>query len=447
MQGRGKETQAPLKPSRYNLVTDLPGGSKLAFNASTAALVEIDAKTYPAVARILGDPGTPLSEEEEELKRLLVEGRYLIPAAEDEAEHLKAANRLHRTGNPTLLLTIAPTLSCNFDCDYCFQRHEAGRMTRETETALLEFAGRHVARSESLLVTWFGGEPTLCMPTIERIQEGLRRIAERHGAAVEPASIVTNGYFLDGAMATRLASLGIASAQVTLDGPARLHDLRRKLRGGQGTFQRILGNLEESAGILGIVVRVNVDERNMEAAPEVVETLEAAGLLSRVQIFFAPVNETEGACADMKARCYTNERFAAHQLRLYERLVRRGFRQIDYPDPASGGICGADTDNGFVVGPNGLLFKCWEELGLSGERSVGSIFTDEAQPHQRTNLDRYRSWDPFDKPGCVACEILPICMGGCPLKGLQRPAADRGPCSPWKYNLSDMLRLRQITEG
>jgi uncharacterized protein len=436
----------PLKPSRYNITSDLGDGAKLAFNASSAALVEIDPATCLVVARILGDPNGALSSDEEAVRRDLIEGRYLVPAAEDEVGRLKEKSRLHRSGNPVFMPTIAPTLACNFDCDYCFQRHDSGRMTRETEDALIAFSKEKIEKSESVLVTWFGGEPTLCISTVERLQGALSDLSSRVGATMEPASIVTNGYLLDGRMASRLLASGITSAQVTLDGPERLHDRRRKLRGGQGTFRTILRNLGESSEILGITIRVNVDKQNMEAAPEVVEALDRSGLLPRVQIHFAPVNETDTVCADVRGRCFTSEEFARFRLRIYEELVGGGFRQIDYPDLASAGICGADTENGCVVGPNGLLFKCWEELSLGGERSVGTIFSEDREPYQQANLERYRSWDPFEKVGCVECNILPLCMGGCPLQGLRQNGGDRGWCSPWKHNLVEMLRLRHVCE-
>ncbi len=441
------EATAPLKPSRYNITAELGDGAQLAFNASTAALIEIDPATRPVIDRILGDPNRAHPGEQEDLRRVLIEGRYLVPAAEDEVGRLKEKSRLHRLGSPVFMLTIAPTLACNFDCDYCFQRHEPGRMSGETEDALIAFSRERIEKSRSVLVTWFGGEPTLCLPTVERLQGALAGLASLAGAVMEPASIVTNGYLLDGRMASRLRAAGITSAQVTLDGPERLHDQRRKLRDGRGTFRTILRNLGESSGILGIAVRVNVDRENREAAAEVVEALDRSGLLPRVQVHFAPVSEAGAICADMRGRCFTSEEFARFRLRLYEALVRGGFRQIDYPDLASAGICGADTENGFVVGPNGLIFKCWEELSLKGEKSVGTIFSKEREPHQRANLERYRSWDPFGKAGCVECDILPLCMGGCPLQGLGVKEGDRGWCSPWKHHLVEMLRLRHACDG
>ncbi|HET9235449.1 MAG TPA: radical SAM protein, partial [Candidatus Eisenbacteria bacterium] len=337
----------------------------------TAALVEIDAETQPTVTRILAQPESAVTPQEREIHDGLLEGGFIVPSEHDEIAVLKAKQIDRRTCNPDFFLTIAPTLACNFACEYCFQRHETGHMTRETEAALVRFSEEHIPGSRSLFVTWFGGEPTLCLSTIERLQEAFSALASRHGVTVHPAAIVSNGSRLDGNVATRLRSAGVAAAQVTLDGPEAEHDRRRHLRGGQGTFRSILRNLTEAADILRITVRVNVDRKNVAGAPEVLRELRESGLLSRVQIYFAPVKESTGACADMTGRCFTNEEFARVQLEIYENLVARGFTEVEYPEPAPGGYCGADTENGYVVAPNGLLFKCWEELSLNGAKSVG----------------------------------------------------------------------------
>jgi len=42
---------------------------------------------------------------------------------------------------------------------------------------------------------------------------------------------------------------------------------------------------------------------------------------------------------------------------------------------------------------------------------------------------------------CRECQILPICMGGCPYIALKEGMKDKGECIDWKYNLKEMLSL------
>jgi uncharacterized protein len=113
---------------------------------------------------------------------------------------------------------------------------------------------------------------------------------------------------------------------------------------------------------------------------------------------------------------------------------------------APGGHCGADSDNAFVVGPNGDLFKCWEDLSADHSRSVGSVFQSEPTEVQHQTLHSYLAWDPLEKSGCRECEILPICMGGCPRQAMQQANATTGACCSWKFNLKEMLMLRYLCD-
>ena len=435
-----------MKPSRYNIIIDAGDGRKLAFNSATAALAEIDPETFSRITSIFTDPSTVDHAANRVLVKHLRRGGFLVEKDLDEVASLRMLNRMRRTGNTTFFLTIAPTLACNFGCDYCFENSQSHRMSESTQDALLRFSDEHIRDAEQMLITWFGGEPTLCLDIIEKLHGNFIELATKHRIALLPSSIITNGYMLDQPMAERLRSAGVGEAQVTLDGPEAAHDARRKLRNGKGTFRRIVDNLAMSSDILKIVVRVNVDRTNLSQAHEVIELLDREGILPKVNVYFAQVNSTGATCADMRDRCFSTEEFARGQTQLYRQLVADGFYGIEYPSLAPGGHCGADTKNSFVVSPDGYLFKCWEEVALAAENSVGSVFSDELLPNQKANLSAYESWNPFTKDRCVECEVLPICIGGCPYHGMKKTAQDSGLCCTWKYNLQDMLLLRYLCE-
>jgi uncharacterized protein len=429
-----------MKPSRYNVFIDLEGGRKLAFNGLSATLSEIYPENASVVARLIKNSSKPETEEEKEIYQALVEGRYLVEDEFDELEFLKVRNRRCRFDKNTFFLTIAPTLGCNFRCEYCFESQRPERMNEETERALVKFSEKYMKKAEYAGVIWFGGEPTLCVPTIERLQSSLREAAEKCGSRFDPASIITNGFLLDGKLAERLKGFGVESAQITIDGPKEVHDRRRKLHNGAGTYDRIMSNLVESSEILKIVVRVNVDRQNVDDAFAVVEELDKKGILPKVNINFAQVHDSEGVCADIEKHCLATEEFSVHLTGLYRLLIDRGFYRIEYPSLTLGGHCGADTDGSFVFTPSGDVFKCWEDIAIP-EWSVGNIFSEELTTHQEANLLKYLGWDPFEREECVSCSILPICMGGCPRQSLEKDR-DVGSCTSWKYNLKEMLALR-----
>lgn len=416
----------------------------MAFNGGTAALAEIDVATLPRFQRLLRAPETAVSDQDRELLAQMQYARFLCADDVDEVEEQRQRNDEQKRFGKTFFMTIAPTLGCNFRCDYCFQAAEPIVMSESTANALLEYTAKRVDGCERMMVTWFGGEPTLCPDRVVSLQERLNKLCLEYDLKEMSASLISNGYSLDGTLAERFKEAGITEAQITIDGPAEIHDRRRKLRSGRGTLDRILANLEQTSQILRIVIRINVDCENAIAALKVVELLETRGLLNHVNIYFAPVNNAEGVCADVAGRCLSTKEFAATQVKLYGELVRNGFKRIEYPMIAPGGYCGAGHERSFVVAPNGLLFKCWEELSCAADLSVGSLFDESPTPQQQRNLDRYRNWDPFAVSGCRDCSILPLCLGGCPKSATSESVNDHGYCSPWKYNLGEMLTLRYL---
>jgi uncharacterized protein len=176
------------------------------------------------------------------------------------------------------------------------------------------------------------------------------------------------------------------------------------------------------------------------------EELDRLGILPKIKIYFAKVKSAGAVCADIRDQCFGEEEFAGNVVELYRRLMGMGISQVDYPKVFGGVFCGAVSERAFVISPTGHVFKCWEELALDPEKSVGDIFSPEQADYQKKNLEKLRSWDPFKSDECRECNILPICMGGCPVHSLNKKDSDQGVCSLWKFNLSEMMNLRYQCE-
>jgi uncharacterized protein len=295
-------------------------------------------------------------------------------------------------------------------------------------------------------ICWFGGEPTLRVKSIARMQTALLEKARIHKLEVPSTMIITNGYLLDGKLARQLKELEITEVQVTLDGPEAVHNKRRKLANGRGSYRRIVENLAETAPILNVGVRINVDRENAESAYEVIDDLDRRGILSHIHLHFAQVKSYGVACANVRDRCFCEEDFSKTLVNLYKALIDRGVYKVDYPQVYGGVFCGAVSERCFVISPNGLLFNCWEELSTDPEKSIGDIFSPELTPKQHDYLKMYNTWDPFKMKECLDCSILPMCLGGCPLHGMSMRLTDKGICSPWKFNLTEMLKLRYLCD-
>ena len=60
-------------------------------------------------------------------------------------------------------------------------------------------------------------------------------------------NIITNGLLLTREVVDRLKPFGLNGVKITLDGDRATHDRMRPLRGGQGTFDRIIENIRAVA--------------------------------------------------------------------------------------------------------------------------------------------------------------------------------------------------------
>jgi uncharacterized protein len=442
-----------MKPSHYNHFLEVDGRVILAYNSLTTELTELSADEFAALQAFCTEPRDDLFDRygQSSFRDDLIEAGFLVPNERDEVEQIREIHSALKERQRTLGLTIMPTLDCNFRCSYCFSytRHE--RMTAEIQEALLRFVEAKLEEAKRLSVTWYGGEPTLCLDLIEALSARLSALCQQHGAELLPASIVTNGYLLTAQVAERLQAAGIKEAQITLDGDRATHDQRRPRRDGRGTFDRILDNVSTARDVLDIKIRINVDRDNAGTTVRALDAL-AGRRLQGTPVYFGHVKPYTEACAGVTSTCLSDREFSELGLALTRQALVRGFRSFRYPHLELGGVCGADQRLCYVVAPNGLLFKCWAQASLGSEHSVGSLCEEtsgELLPQvQQKNLQRFLAWDPLADETCRECRVLPICMGGCPYLHLNNIAG--AGCSTWRYVLLETLglryRLQQLAE-
>lgn len=275
----------------------------------------------------------------------------------DEVAAIEAASHIIAKRTQAVGLVICPTMTCNFDCPYCFENHYAGKMSASVQDDVISLAERlmEVNAAKALKVTWFGGEPLLASEVIESLSGRLITLADERGAAYD-ASIITNGYLLDQDMVDRLARCKVNAVQITLDGLGAIHDSTRHLSGGGPTFERIVRNLRECDIPFCIFVRHNVHEGNR---CEMGELESFVGRLSdksgnEMHYFSARVvgsEAAEGRGRQVRLLCGPAEMEVA--LEADSRRFGRG----------RAAFCGANGLEGVAIDHLGNLYQCWEVVG------------------------------------------------------------------------------------
>lgn len=397
----GRSAAGKLKRSRYVSCAKADDGSRLLFNARTGSLAELS----PPLARAYRE--YPRNARRLRTRELASQG-FLVAGDLREADCIKLRMKCGAFFSGATLV-IAPTLACNFTCTYCFQRCAPLSMSEKTQRQVLAFVPKHIAGRKKLHVCWFGGEPLLpkSLAIIDKLSTRIMRLCDSAGCSYS-ASTSTNGYLLTTKCARLLRDRAVSGVQITLDGPAHIHDQRRRLRNGRGSFDVILGNVQAAADIVAIAIRVNIDRDNVDHVEELLAILAKKGLHKRISSL--DLAQTEPIIPG-RIRCFDNRTFIREQLRLYREAYRMGFPVDEYalqmlPIDIH---CTALSSSHFSIAPDGYMYKCRNVFGNVAE-SIGHV----GRPEELTDrARRWASFNPFHDKECRACKLLPICLGGC----------------------------------
>lgn len=413
-----------MKASNYNFFYE-KDDEYLAYNSRSNALAVItksDFEKYDDYVKF----GKQI--EDEELVRSLKEGFFLIDDNVDELKILRFEMYRDRMDENTLSLTIAPTSNCNFRCIYCYEKESIRNksMTKEIEDAIVNFIEQLKDDISSLSIAWYGGEPLMRFDIIERLSKKIIRLCKENDIKYF-SSIVTNGYLLNEEMAKKINDCNISKIQITIDGPQEIHDERRILANGDGTFEKILNNIIKYKRILPpIDLRINVDKTNVDQIKELYNILKDNDLLEIINPYLGHVKSSNGCYKDEK--CISVEDYSKITFDFQE-LIKRNIYTF-YPIRRTS-LCGADSLYSFVIDSDGELYKCWDDIGIK-EKSAGNILNGTYVNMVNVN---YMTLDATQNEKCRTCKYLPICMGGCPVH-----FAEQDNCTYFKYNFDKYLR-------
>lgn len=437
-----------MKSSRYNFFFDAEDGAHLAFNGMSGGFARIDDADRDEVRKMIAAPDAYEldTEQKRDLWDSLVRGRFLIGDEVDELAMLKVRNAKGRYANNGLWLTIAPTLDCNFRCPYCYEdipdELKMSPMDGERVQSLIRFVTKMVKNIRGLRVDWYGGEPLLCPETIHELNAEFVRLALEQKCSYKQ-TMVTNGYLLTPETAERLKEGGLYSVQVTLDGPPTVHDKRRFLANGKGTFDTIMDNLKKVVDIINMVsIRVNIDRKNMDSYEELFDVLIDQGLRDRVTIYPGRVEADVGS--RLAKSSLDSLEYMETALQFLRRARERGFKTLLATEPRFKlESCRAVALNGWVIDPMLNLYKCWGVLG-DKDFAVGRI-TSDGSIATNNGLMAWLTWDPLEREQCRKCKSLPICMGGCMENDIRRlmnkTVKMKDTCLELKNSVIDILRL------
>jgi uncharacterized protein len=429
----------PVGDQHHILVNSLSGAIDVVDNTTLEDIRELS-------DNVGGDDGT--------LVQTLKERGYLFS---DREEQDAALGRIadcvdFLTRKNPVMFVICPTGRCNFRCVYCYESEQMRASSKvlgvdEVDRIFDEAipAIRDLLPPRDAIVELFGGEPLQ-----PQTQEVVRRVFERARSAGYRVTIVTNGYYVRmfKALLSEFAEQ-VQSVQVTIDGPAEIHDQRRMLASGKGTFAEVAAGIDVLLELgIGVRARINLDAQNLPYLSAIADCIVEKGWHGRENFLadVAPVTDHQGR-QDIPNFLPEDELVEKllpaldAQPRLSEVIGFRTFRVLNHlvsvleGRKAFGTFCATsycETNRGevFVFGQDGYIYACSECLG-DPEMAIGRFL-----PTLELDRSKLFSWSArsfFDLEKCGDCEVAGFCGGGCAYAAIRtngdirKPVCNRAP--------------------
>ena len=371
---------------------------------------------------------------------------------------------------PTFSLLVKPSSAdCNIRCEYCFYLEKSalypGRHRHQMTTEVLErmIASYMETDQPTYSFGWQGGEPTLMgRGFFQKITEFQEKYGRR-GASVANG-LQTNGILMTDELAEHLAKYRFLVG-ISVDGPAKIHDVYRRTESGRGTHAQVMRGLEilkrndVEHNVLTLVSRANVGHGR-----EVYRYLrDELGVLYHQYIpcvEFGP----DGAPTPFSI---TGEEWGRFLLEIFdewrggdeEKVSIRLFDSIltmlvdDYANTC---VMSRNCRQYFVVEHNGDVYPC--DFYVEPHLRLGNIMKDRfADLWESVTFRDFgrnkRRWHA----DCARCPYLRLCAGDC--QKMRSPAGDVGGlshlCDGWKAfyartlpefeELADLVRSRRLT--
>jgi uncharacterized protein len=442
-------------PLKYNIIVpSLYGDAVLLFNTLTGSLVRIDRRSgsdvltedSALVSELVytnangGGPGQENAVTRDDQSSVSRQSNY--------AAEMTNLGKGSNTRSHVLSLTIATTLTCNFSCVYCFQSRSSQNMEEIDKISLLNYIEKHLTEGGLLNIMWFGGEPLMNFSFIESLNYEIYKILLQKNATCLQ-SIITNGSLLDRAVVDYFcAQKGFQGAQVTIDGVKHLHDERRPLLSGRGSFERIISNVAYAAKKIPVAIRVNVDRKTVDQIDALVLDLIDRGILETARMYLGHTQSLTEESKHVSEGALSVEEFAKAEISLAWSMLRQGYRPpISLPKPINGAFCIAIGDeNNVAIGPGGYQFRCWNEIAMGESESVGNIVFGKGSSNSVRNARHWDNWKDKRPKSCTECAVLPLCKGGCPWIRRTTDDPESKTCSTLRYNLREKLQIFDIVQ-
>ena len=379
------------------------------YNSFNQKAVFFDEETKLSLEEALKSNLDILAKTQPEFYDSLENEGFLVDSELDEVALLKAKVVSIDENEEVFLLTVNPTMSCNFKCNYCYESHVKGSKLGDAGVLKIKKLIAHQfanPKLKKISVAFFGGEPLLYFN--DSVKPLLEEIANHSQSSKIEVSIsfTTNGYLINRSFIEYLKQKNLKPYfQITLDGPETDHNQVRFPGPNLGSYQKIVKNIKDLAlNGFSISVRINYNAKSLSNCVAITEAFTdlPKNILKTFLIF-----DFHRVWQDVK-----DDDLGLTLKRVVQEFHAKGLlvNRIHSPDTVENS-CYADKRNSAVVNYNGDLYKCTARDFKAGSREgvlddSGGLIWENGSLERRMNAK-------FKNQNCLSCRIMPLCNGGC----------------------------------
>jgi uncharacterized protein len=268
-------------------------------------------------------------------------------------------------------------------------------------------------------ITIFGGEPFL---NSARQKDLMAYIIDKSNEADLSLCFVTNGYYLEEYIPV-IKKGKIREVQVTLDGTEQMHNNRRFLKGGGGTFVKIVKGIDACLKEnINVNLRMVVDKENIDNLSGLAQFAIDKGwtksrniktqigrnyelhhcqsspdkLFDRVSLYESifKITKDQPHILEFYKPAYSVSKFLAENEEL--------------PEPLFDSCPACKTEWAFDY--TGKIYSCTATVGKD-EESLGTFYPDITR--KKDIIEQWESRDVTSIPECKECSVQLACGGGC----------------------------------
>lgn len=336
------------------------------------------------------------------------------------------------------------TTRCNMHCQYCYSIKQSDGRTM-APCAPAEIIQRTIrAEAELIFVNFFGGEPTLEMPTVKRTVEYLRKIKDK----TIYLRLTTNGlcsaedidYLVDNNFSIVVSSDGLPDESSTL----------AKRRTAKLSERRIVQLADRKAVFR---IRCTITTENLAALPESIRYWASLGVKHVHLEPYNPIDDTPAAQSLLPhwqhfAVVFDEALDAAEKAGVW---VQTGaFMNLLTPSTY---FCTGAAGKYRVFNPDGSITTCYRVQNSNhkcrefvvGTWVAGDDKAQVSQPHVLGDgVLRQHSINTMTP--CSTCSYQLLCGGGCLMRNLNHTGSIHHP-DPWACQVKRQLLQRGLARS